>query len=503
VRGVRSIGVTGIAAAAVLLGAGTARAAAPAGARASTITVAQFNCDISDEYPRIPAQLVADAIAASGADVVGIEEGGGEIPQIAHDLHWRYYDVRMQIVSRLPLVDPPAGNGVYTFVRVAPGRVVAMENVHLPSSPYGPSWVLRGKRPKAVIAMERRVRLPAVLPSLRAARTLRRQGIPVFLTGDFNSPSFHDWTPATVGLRPQLVYPLRWPVTAAVEQAGFTDSFRAVHPNPVKVPGLTWPSHRTMKGVVNFDHAPKDRIDFVFANGATTLASWIVGEPGAPGTSATVDPWPSDHRLMASRFRVRGAVPPPLVTVPDRRVTRGARVPVTFHAGSAGAAAIVIERLRRGHATVVARHGLGPGDARGIGTVAFSSGGWRPGAYAAVLRSAGGGALSRFPFWVVAPGARPVVRTSKPAYAPGEPITVSVRAAPGERWDWLGIYHRGGNPLVDYYLLWVYTDAAVAGRFQLGANAYGTWPLPRGRYSIYLLRDDLYVKIAGADFSVR
>src|SRR5436853_6918265 len=52
----------------------------------ATVRVAQFNCDISDEFPIIKASLVARAIRASGADVVGIEEGGGEIPRIAHAL---------------------------------------------------------------------------------------------------------------------------------------------------------------------------------------------------------------------------------------------------------------------------------------------------------------------------------------------------------------------------------------------------------------------------------
>src|SRR5689334_25351997 len=130
-RGGRVSAVVALAGAALLLGGGSVRAAAPAHtAAAATIKVAQFNCDISDEFPIIKASLVARAIRASGADVVGIEEGGGEIPQIAHTLHWRYYDIRMQIVSRLPLVDPPDGNGLYTYVEVSPGRVVAMENVH-------------------------------------------------------------------------------------------------------------------------------------------------------------------------------------------------------------------------------------------------------------------------------------------------------------------------------------------------------------------------------------
>ena len=134
-------------------------------AQQTTIKVAQFNCDISDEYPKIPAKLVARAIRVSGADVVGIEEGGGEIPQIAAALGWPYYDVRMQIVSRLPLIDPPHGNGLYTFVEVAPGRVAALENVHLPSNGYGPNLVKKGDTAAQVRAVEEKVRLPAVKPS--------------------------------------------------------------------------------------------------------------------------------------------------------------------------------------------------------------------------------------------------------------------------------------------------------------------------------------------------
>ena len=504
-RGMRG-GMVALAAASALAAGGPPAVAAPARTAAAghpaTIKVAQFNCDISDEYPIIPASLVARAIRKSGADVVGIEEGGGEIPQVARALGWHYYDVRMQIVSRLPLLDPPAGDGVYTFVQVAPGRVAALENVHLPSSPYGPSWVKRGKTLAQVLAMERRVRLPAIRSQLRAAAGLRARGIPVFLTGDLNSPSFRDWTKATVGLRPALRYPVRWPVSVAIERAGFTDSFRAVHPNPVTVPGLTWPTHRTLKGVENFPGWPADRIDFVYAAGATTVASRIIGEPGAPGTSGTVAPWPSDHRLVVSTFRVGGATPPTLVTVPQRRVTRGDRVPVSFHSGSAGASAVLIERFGGGHPLVVARHRLHAGAAAGIGGVSFSSAGWRPGAYAAVLAGRRG-QLSRFPFWVVAPGAPAIVQTLRSTYAVGQPITVRIRNAPGDRWDWLGIYHRHANPLVAYYLDWIYTHSAIAGRFQLGANAQGPWPLPPGRYSIYLLRDDLYVKIAGADFRVR
>jgi hypothetical protein len=500
-RGGRVSAVVALAGAALLLGGGSVRAAAPAHTpAAATIKVAQFNCDISDEFPIIKAALVARAIRASGADVVGIEEGGGEIRQIARALGWHHYDIRMQIVSRLPLVDPPDGNGLYTYVEASPGRVVAMENVHLPSAPYGPVWVKHGGTAAQVIAMEKRVRLPAIQADLAAARALHTRGIPVFLTGDFNSPSFRDWTTATVGTRPYLRYPLRWPVAAAVEAAGFTDSFRAVHANPVKVPGLTWPTHRTIPGTDRFLGEPKDRIDFVYSLGAQAVASTIVGERGAPGISASVEPWPSDHRLVVSTFRVRGATPGALVTVPHRLVRIGDAVPVSYHAGGQ-AAAVAVEWLHGRSATVVAARHVAGGP--GISTVGFSSAGWKAGAYAAVLKAPDGRVRSRFPFWVAAPGAPPVVRTTKPAFAVGEPVGVTVKDAPGDRWDWLGIYHRGANPLVASYLLWRYTHAAVDGTFTLRPSGTFAVPLTPGRYSVYLLRDDLYVKIAGASFTVR
>ena len=328
------------------------------------------------------------------------------------------------------------------------------------------------------------------------------QGIPVFLTGDFNSPSFRDWTKATVGLRPDLKFPLRWPVSLAVERAGFTDSFRAIYPDPVTVPGLTWPTHRTYKHTETFAHAPKDRIDFVFSSGATPTASRIIGEPGAPGISASVSPWPSDHRLVVSTFSLAGAVPPTLVTVPQRLVTFGTPVPVSFHADGVAAATVAIERRQPGPAAIVASRRVDGRDLTGLGTQTFASDLWAPGAYVALLKS-GGRTLSSFPFWVEAPNTPPVIYTSSRTFAAGDPIVVNVRDAPGDRWDWLAIYKRGANPNVAPYVLWRYTHSAIDGQFKLGPAAVGPWPLPAGSYSVYLLRDDLYVEIARADFSIR
>jgi endonuclease/exonuclease/phosphatase (EEP) superfamily protein YafD len=156
----------------------------------TSLNVMVFN--IEDGGTLVSFAKVAEAIKASGADVVGIEEAQGHIGRLARLLGWPYYSTRCQILSKYPLIDPPSGNGVYLFVEPQPGKVVAMMNVHLPSDPYGPYWVRDGKTATQVIALEKKVRLAALQAQLAALPSLLAHQIPVFLTGDFNSPSFLD-----------------------------------------------------------------------------------------------------------------------------------------------------------------------------------------------------------------------------------------------------------------------------------------------------------------------
>ena len=74
--------------------------------------------------------------------------------------------------------------------------------------------------------------------------------------------------------------------------------------------------------------------------------------------------------------------------------------------------------------------------------------------------------------------------------------------APGQRWDWIGIYERGRDPHVAWYLLWLYTGSTIEGSAVLDDAANGRWPLPAGRYSVYLLADDGYKLLARADFEI-
>lgn len=462
------------------------------------ISIGEFNSDISDMYPKIPVPDVAEAISKSGAEVVGVEEGGGEIPQLAKDLGWPYYDVRTQIVSKYPLISPPGGANLFDLVEPAPGQVFALENVHLPSSGYGPMRVRNGATPAQLMAGEQG-RLTAIRSALSAIRAVRSQGIPTFLVGDFNSPSALDWTTAAVGVRKYRPFAFKWPVSEIVLRAGFTDSYRSVYPDPTTDLGITWPAVKSPTGPAATK--PADRIDFIYSSGkAAATASRIVGEPGAPEISASVDPWPSDHRAIASDFQVTLATPRTFVSALPQLVAVGTPITVAYHApGNADSLSIEPADPNGVAPAPVGLAATGTSD----GSVQVATDALSPGAYQLRLHASDGSVLASAPVWVERAGQQPVVSTSKSSYRVGEAIDVSWSWAPGDRFDWIGIYHRGADPNVAYYIDWLYTEARTAGSLKMGGSAHGRWPLPPGRYSVYLLKDDLYVKIAGANFTIR
>ncbi len=473
------------------------------GARAAPepieLRVGTFNIEYGGTH--VSFDKVVQAIRKGGADVVGIEEAQTHIPRLARALGWPYYSERFQVVSKYPLIDPPGSDGRYLFVEVSPGDVVALQNVHLPSNPYGPFRVKHGATREEVLAIERRLRLPAIQPTLDAAAALIADGIPVFLVGDFNSPSWRDWTKRMVGVRPQIRYPVRWPVSLAVEDAGFVDSYRAVYRNPKAHPGLTWWADRPkLFGGYPPNSAPQDRIDLVYAAGATATASIVVGERGSPLADVGVLPWPSDHRSVVSTFSVTPAPMPTLVAVRKPLRDLGQHVTVRYHS-DAGIADTVTAVPAGGDPSTDALDAIAVSDP-GDGAVSFDTNGWSAGSYEAVLTDGSNAELSRIPFWLRPPGAGAQLSTGKATYTVGEPVDVSWLYAPGRRWDWIGIYKRGRDPHVAWYLIWVYTGATVEGTASLGADAHGPWPLPEGKYTAYLLTDDGYKALARADFAI-
>jgi len=445
-------------------------------------------------------KVIERAIRLSGADIVGLQEPERNTSRIARSLGW-YGSDRAHVMSRFPIVDPPGSDGLYVFVEPSPGRVIAVANVHLPSDPYGPYAVRDGATLDDVLALERETRLPAIQRQLQVLPRLARKGIPVLLTGDFNSPSYLDWTAAVAKVRPEVPFPVRWPVSVALASAGLRDSYRDVHPDPVATPGFTW----TPGSPEGDPHEVFDRIDWVLHAGPIrTLASTVVGEVGDPDAGVTVTPFPSDHRGVVSAFSVLPGRSPVLVAPADRRATIGTRLAVTFHApGRAGERVALTDP--KGH--VLASIATGAGHPRD-GVVSLSTRRLARGRNDVVLLSRQGRVLSRAPVWAYPPGTKTSISTLKSSYRVGEPITVRWAAAPGMALDWIGVFRCDttgcGTPFD--YLVYVYTGTRIQGRTVIGADALAgaeSWPLPAGQYIVRLLPDDGYRSVArSARFTV-
>jgi endonuclease/exonuclease/phosphatase family metal-dependent hydrolase len=260
-------------------------------------------------------------IRAANPDVIGLQEvrtegetceadycppGPDSVgPALAEALGWHYHEQTEEnvalwangVLSRYPITGT-AANDLGVSIDVD-GTTVWVFNIHHDDSPYQPYQLLDieyGDAPfidtaEDAVRFASDTRGPAMELLFAAMDSAAPTG-PVFVTGDFNEPSGLDWTEAAAaaGLHPIAV---DWPTTGALMAAGFTDAYRAVHPDPVAKPAFTWtpmyPEDAT-------DDHP-DRIDFVFVRGATVANAWIVGETG-PRSDLAVDPWPSDHRAV-------------------------------------------------------------------------------------------------------------------------------------------------------------------------------------------------------------
>merc|ERR1719443_460157 len=121
-------------------------------------------------------------------------------------------------------------------------------------------------------------------PALQEFLTFARStDVPVILAGDFNEGSHLDWTAATKNLFDHNGVEIEWRHSKMLSAAGFQDTWRQLHPDPVKQPGHTWPSEARGAGYTGW--GPKsderDRIDFVYHNGRglRPAGAWLVGSP--------------------------------------------------------------------------------------------------------------------------------------------------------------------------------------------------------------------------------
>jgi endonuclease/exonuclease/phosphatase family metal-dependent hydrolase len=492
---------------------GTSLATPEPSASPMTLKVMEFNVEYGGT--QVSFAKVVEAVKKAQPDVIGLEEAETNTGRLAKAAGYPYWSNATQVISRFPILEPPEARGNYVYVLVRPGECVALANVHLPSDDPGPQAIRRGAPVEQVVATENQARLPYIQTELEVLPPLAAQGIPTFLVGDFNAPSWRDYTAEVVGTRDYVEYVVDWPVSKAVEAAGFTDSWRAVYPDPLESLGLTWWAARPrVDGWNPGPNAPQDRIDFVYSAGpAKATAAELAGEQGGPEVTFAVDPWPTDHRGVMATFEVTPGPLPVMVAVSPQVATVGQTVTASYKASAGGATAVAVVRAGGEPADALESPAVAAG-AEASGAVEIATQALRPGDYEVLLVGAGDEVQARAPLWVQKPGAKPILTTDSTAYGSGEPIVVTWKNAPANRWDWIGVYKAGAaDPNVDYYLVWQYTGGAgsgtsagtVAGTLTMDKDTVEgePWPLPTGDYVLYYLLADGYEWVAKTEFRVK
>ncbi|MDA1265754.1 MAG: hypothetical protein O2816_11800, partial [Planctomycetota bacterium] len=170
-------------------------------------------------------------------------------------------------------------HGVGVCVRDESGRGFLAWSIWLDHRAYVP-YALRDDpnlTDAALIALESEgsQRLPQARSLLAAVLERAKQDpdLPVLVGGDFNTPSHLDWTLDTARTyRFRRALPL--PVSLAMHEAHFADTFRQVHPNPVQQPGITWTPLFRGKGAEK--PACFDRIDRLYLRPPQAETDWIL-----------------------------------------------------------------------------------------------------------------------------------------------------------------------------------------------------------------------------------
>lgn len=282
-----------------------------------TLTVLSWNVwhgGHSESYPGKGCEGTIGILKKSRADVVLMVETYGAAPMVADSLGYRYHLIssNLCIYSRYPIVETYAFPGISGFnfggVRIdvdgTPVRIFDTWLHYLPDARLAPT-----DRPEAeIIAWEtagtRDDEIRRILSALRPMLA-QTDSIPVIMGGDFNTHSHLDWTERTRHLYNHGGAVVRWPVSAAMQQAGFKDSFRELNPDPAKKLGVTWLTDADSLAT----ERRMDRIDFIYYQGKTIRATRSecydnsLAKPFAFRGERFF--YPSDHGFVLSTFRLR------------------------------------------------------------------------------------------------------------------------------------------------------------------------------------------------------
>jgi exonuclease III len=246
----------------------------------------------------------------TNADIIGFQETSAtRLSELAQKLHFYYHNFKKSesnmsgedtgILSRFPITRF-FHHGV--VIKINQDLQVAVFSVHLSPYPYEPYDFRDGKitTPEQAVTSASFVRLPQIKPVLEEIGKVESEGIPVFLLGDFNEPSWMDWTPGTSAKNMHFSQIVQWPVSKAIADAGLIDVYRQKFPDPVKNQGNTWTT-------IESEDEVYDRIDIIYhrenEDMELTDVKLVGGTEDAAGL--TVEGYASDHYAVLASYRIK------------------------------------------------------------------------------------------------------------------------------------------------------------------------------------------------------
>lgn len=248
-------------------------------------------------------QRVIETIKATHADIVGLIETYGSGAAIADSLGYYFYLIssNLSIMSRFPITEtikkfhPSNFGGVK--LKLSPDKKLIYFDTWLNYLPDVDAEINhKHENAQELIQNEGPTRYSEIKEILKLINPYLKNtdNLPIIMGGDFNSGSHLDWTAETKAIHYNLIF--EWPQSKAMLNAGFNDSYRLLHINPLLYPGITWGVRAaTTTGLYGY----VDRIDFIYYKGKDIN----------PIQSKVIDynpvMFPSDHAAVLTVFQLK------------------------------------------------------------------------------------------------------------------------------------------------------------------------------------------------------
>ncbi|MGC4016293.1 MAG: endonuclease/exonuclease/phosphatase family protein [Luteolibacter sp.] len=267
---------------------------------ASKLRVMQWNIlhggrdDGKEEGPK----RVVDVIREAKPDIVSMQETYGSGDFISKELGFHFHPrgTNVSIHTRYPVVEDISVYKEFccsgALLELPGGRKIAFYAVWLGySKEIWEKGTREGLDEKQLLAACKasEVDILGILLGIKdRLKDAKYADVPLLICGDFNSMSHLDYVPAA---KEQYGFAIAWPTSSIITEAGFTDSYRELHPVVDRMKDRTWSPR--------FPEQQQDRIDYIYYKGRQLKALSCVIDEKHPVK------FPSDHSALITDFQLR------------------------------------------------------------------------------------------------------------------------------------------------------------------------------------------------------